>query len=181
MKIFPKSPSSGLIFFSLFSYITNILWLIIDFLPQFLRQLVFKISFKKYGSGNMIDYKSYVRYPWKVLIGDNVIINRRCELYPSLKTQEGLITLENNVVMGPGVVVFAAGHDYSLLSLPHLSAPVKIGQYAWIGGNTTILPGVTIGEGAIIGAGSVVSKSIPAYCVAVGNPARVIKSRILQL
>lgn len=59
-----------------------------------------------------------------------------------------------------------------------VSAPVIIENHVWIGKNVTILKGVTIGEGAIIGAGSVVSKSIPPHCLAVGNPAKVIKENI---
>ena len=54
--------------------------------------------------------------------------------------------------------------------------PVKIGRRVWIGSHATVLPGVTIGDGAIIGGGAVVTKDVPAYAVAVGVPARVVKS-----
>lgn len=57
-----------------------------------------------------------------------------------------------------------------------IPSPVKIGKNVWIGSNSTILPGVTIGDNAIIGAGSVVTKDIPADMIAVGNPAKVIRS-----
>lgn len=59
-----------------------------------------------------------------------------------------------------------------------MSAPIIIGNHVWIGKNVTILKGVTIGDGAIIGAGSIVCKSIPSRCLAVGNPARVIKENV---
>ena len=55
------------------------------------------------------------------------------------------------------------------------TAPVIIGNNVWIGGNVNVLPGVTIGDNVVIGAGSVVTKDIPANCVAVGNPCRVIR------
>lgn len=59
-----------------------------------------------------------------------------------------------------------------------VSAPIMIGKHVWIGKNVIVLKGVNIGEGAIIGAGSVVTKSIPAHCLAVGNPARVVKENV---
>ena len=165
--------------YSMFSYFSGLLWIIVDILPHFIRNLIFRLIFKAYGKETMLDYRSFVRYPWRVSLGSRVAINRGCELYPSMQTDQGLITLEDNVVLGPGVIIFSSGHDYTALHLPDISAPVKVGKYAWIGGKSIILPGVTIGEGAIIGAGSVVTKDIPAYTVAVGNPAKVIKNRTL--
>ncbi len=167
-------------YYSFFSYFSNVIWTILDVLPQFVRLLFFKKVFKRFGFNCMVDYKCFIRYPWKVNIGDNVFINRKCEFFPSMQTDDGVITLEDHAVLGPNVIIFAASHSYSSIDLPDISAPVVIGRFAWIGGNTTILPGVVIGEGAVVGAGSVVSKSIPAYSIAVGNPAKVIKMRILD-
>ena len=172
--------SNPLVIFSIFSYISNLIWLVLDLLPQFIRKLFFKLVFKHFGRQSMFDYKCYARYPWRVKIGNNVSINRGCEFYSSMRSEQGYITLENNVVLGPKVTIFSAGHNYYSMKLPDTSAPVVICQYAWIGGNTTILPGVVIGEGAVVGAGSIVTKSIPPYTVAVGNPAKVIKHRVLE-
>ncbi len=166
--------------YSAFSYASSLIWCLLDFLPQFIRRYIFKAVFRKFGNNCMIDYKCFFRYPWKVVIGDNVTINRGCEFFPSMQTDQGIITFEDYAVLGPKVVIFSAGHSYASIDLPDISAPVVICRHAWIGGNTTILPGVVIGEGAIVGAGSVVSKSIPPYSVAVGNPAKVIKMRVLE-
>lgn len=73
-----------------------------------------------------------------------------------------------NIFLGEN---FYANHNLVILD----EAPVTIGNNVWIGANVVIVPGVTIGEGSTIGAGSVVVKDIPAHCVAVGNPCRVIK------
>lgn len=179
MKKIIKNDQWAILLFSLYSYSSNLIESIINFFPQFIRNRLFRFLFQEYGRNTMIDYKCFFRYPWRIKIGNNVAINRGCKLYPSMRSDDGYIILEDNVILGPNVTIFSAGHDYSLLNLPDNSSPVLIGRFAWVGGNTTILPGVTIGEGAIIGAGSVVTKNIPPYKVAVGNPAKVIKSRIL--
>lgn len=179
MRKFLNNMRNPVVIFSIFSYASSLMWLIMDLFPRLIRNLFFKLVFKQFGRRTMIDYKCYVRYPWRVKIGNNVSINRGCELYSSIRSEHGYIVLENNVVLGPKVTIFAAGHDYTSIELPDTSAPVVICQYAWIGGNTTILPGVVIGEGAVVGAGSIVTKSIPPYTIAVGNPARVIKNRVL--
>lgn len=166
--------------YSVFSYASNVIWFILDASPQFIRKLFFYLTLKEFGSACMIDYRCFIRYPWRVSVGAGVAVNRGCELYSSMRSPCGFITLEDNVVLGPNVIIFSAGHDYSTLDLSDTSAPVIIGRHAWIGGNTTILPGVTIGEGAVVGAGSVVTRDIPAYSVAVGNPAKVIRKRLLN-
>lgn len=88
------------------------------------------------------------------------------------------IYVGDKVMFGPNVTVATAGHPIE----PHLrdlqmqyNIPVHIGRNVWIGANAVILPGVTIGENSVIGAGSVVTKDIPANVVAVGNPCRVLR------
>lgn len=93
-----------------------------------------------------------------------------------------LVTIGNNVKIGPNVVLAAATHpvhpagrtcdDYTI-SLQH--GPITIEDNAWIGANSVILPNVTIGEGSVIGAGSVVNKSIPPMCIVVGSPCKVLR------
>ncbi|WP_191969730.1 acyltransferase [Neorhizobium galegae] len=83
-------------------------------------------------------------------------------------------------MLGPAVKLFAASHDYSHLDLPDTSAPITIERFVWVGGGAIILPGVTIGEGAIIGAGSVVSRDIEPYTVNAGNPARFLNRRDIR-
>lgn len=166
--------------YSIYSYFINIFYLLMELLPSFVRNLIFRLVFKKVGKNCLLDYKTYFRYPSRISLGDNVTINRDCALYASYMVEGVEIRIGNNVALAPHVRIFTASHDYSTLGLADTAASVIIGDYAWIGGGAIILPGVTIGEGAVIGAGSIVSKNVPPYSVAIGNPARVIKERAVS-
>jgi acetyltransferase-like isoleucine patch superfamily enzyme len=169
-----------LFIYSTYSYFSKLLWSILDIFPPFFRSLIFKIICKEFGKGSYIDYGVFIRYPWKVKIGRQVIINQECRLYPSQKVKDVYIEIQNNVVISPQVIFFSAGHDYNQLSLPDIAASIIVEENAWIGGNSIILPGVTIGKGAVVGAGSVVTKNIAPWSVVTGNPARDIKKRIIE-
>jgi acetyltransferase-like isoleucine patch superfamily enzyme len=89
-----------------------------------------------------------------------------------------IVSIGDRTKFGPGVSIFAATHPTAVQGrrdLTDYSKEVSIGNDCWIGGNTVILPGVTIGDGVTIGASSVVTRDIPGYSIAVGSPARVIK------
>lgn len=163
-----------------YSFFLNLIFLLLELFPYPVRILVLRLFFGKLGKAALIDYGTYFRYPSRIKIGDNVAINRGCELYPAYVANEGTITIGNNVALGPHVKIFAGGHDYTTVDLGVTAGSVVIHDYVWIGGNSTILQGVVIGEGAVIGAGSVVLRDIPPYAIAVGNPARVIKTRQLS-
>lgn len=162
--------------FNTYSYLYNLLYLALEVLPQPVRRLVFKLVFKKLGRGGLIDYRTYFRYPSKISIGDNSFINHYCAFYGS-SLQGVEIVIGNNVALGPHVKILTATHDYSDFYLKDVAATVVVGDNVWVGGGSIILPGVTLGEGAVIGAGSVVTKDVEPYMIAVGNPARVIKAR----
>lgn len=94
----------------------------------------------------------------------------------------GGVTIGKYFHTGRGLTIFSSNHKYENDNyIPYDKgsqlAPVVIGDFVWCGANVTIMPGVTIGEGAVIGGASVVVKDIPPYGVAVGNPARVVKFR----
>jgi maltose O-acetyltransferase len=87
------------------------------------------------------------------------------------------------VMMGPDVVIFSINHQFNSLSLPMIdqgvtqARTVEIGDDVWIGQRVMLMPGVKIGNGAILAAGSVITKDVPAYAIVGGNPAKVIKYR----
>mgnify|MGYP005986184431 CR=1 FL=1 len=165
--------------FLLYSYYLNILFFVLDLLPHFVRYIFFKILFNKYGKDVMIDYKVFCRYMNTIKIGNNVSINRACELYTSANLGT-FIQLDDNVTLSPNVKMYGAGHDYGYLNLPDTSGNIILKKHVWIGSNSIILQGVTIGEGAIISANSVVTKDVPPYSIVAGIPAKVIKKRELN-
>ena len=87
-------------------------------------------------------------------------------------------------MMGPEVIIYTSGHKHDRIDIPMMEQgssevqPVKIGNDVWIGRRAIIMPGVTIGDGVIIGAGAVVTKNIAPYMVAVGVPAKTVKNRM---
>lgn len=89
------------------------------------------------------------------------------------------VTIGKQVFIGPNVAIYTAGHpldsDTRVQGLEY-AHPITIGDRVWIGGNVVVLPGVTIGNDCVIGAGSIVTKNIPPYTLAVGNPCRVIRN-----
>jgi glycosyltransferase involved in cell wall biosynthesis len=105
-------------------------------------------------------------------IGDNSVINRQCYI----DTREKLV-IGNNVNISNQVYIQTATHDPYSPTFDYVKGPVSINDHAWIGARAVILPGVTIGEGAVVGAGAVVTKDIPPYAIAVGVPARIVAKR----
>lgn len=88
------------------------------------------------------------------------------------------VYIGNQVMIGPNVTICTTGHpvypQYREMGA-HYSLPIHIGNKVWIGANSVVLPGVTIGDNSVIGAGSIVTRDIPANVVAVGNPCRVLR------
>ncbi|GAO45437.1 DapH/DapD/GlmU-related protein [Flavihumibacter petaseus] len=114
----------------------------------------------------------YINYGRNTSIGKNVFINFDC-VFLDL----GGITIEDDVLIAPKVSLLSESHGLSPDERHGLlTGPIHIKRNAWIGAGATILPGVTIGENAVVAAGAVVSKDVPANTVAAGVPAKVIKT-----
>ena len=133
-----------------------------------LKELIGKIK------GNILIEQPFIcDYGYNIEMGDNFYSNHNLVILDA-----GGVKFGDNVFIGPNCGVYTSGHpiekDVRNMGLEYAS-PIKIGNDVWIGGNVCILPGVTIGEDVVIGAGSVVNKDIPSHSVAVGNPCRVLK------
>jgi acetyltransferase-like isoleucine patch superfamily enzyme len=97
----------------------------------------------------------------------------------------GQLIIGSGVHCGKCLTIYTSTHNYeSELAVPYdstyIAKDVCVGDFVWIGSNVIVLPGVTIGEGAIVGAGSVVTKSVPAMTIVAGNPARSIRMRNVE-
>lgn len=114
----------------------------------------------------------HIREPHKVTIEDGVSIGP----HVLLDGRSGL-TICKSAVIGYGAIIWTLNHDYNDISFKGKGAPVVIGPYSWICSNSIILPGVTIGEGAVVASGAIVTKDVPPYTVVGGMPAKVIKTR----
>lgn len=142
-----------------------------------LRLLLFKCIADRVGTNVNILPNVHIGKGKKLVIGNHsgIGVNSRLDLTNS-------ITLGDNVMAGPEVMIFTGVHHYNDTTIPmsqqgSTSEPVRIGNDVWIGARVIILPGVTIGNGAIIGAGSVVTKDVEDFSVVAGNPATKIKQR----
>lgn len=114
----------------------------------------------------------YINYGKHLSIGTNVFINFNCT-FLSL----GGIVIENNVLVGPDVKIISEGHPLSPAERQSLvPGKIHIKQSAWIGAGAIILPGISIGENAVVAAGAVVTKNVPANAVVAGIPAKIIRS-----
>ena len=121
---------------------------------------------------------SRVKYRGNLRIGKNSMWNEGCWI-----NARGGIEIGSNVMIGPHCIIQSQNHVFEDVTKPislqgYVRMPVTIEDDCWIGAQVIILPGVHIGRGSVVGAGSVVTKNIPPYSVAVGNPARVIRSRL---
>lgn len=127
----------------------------------------------KIGENFVIEQPFHCDYGYFITIGKNFYANYNLTILDTEKVEIG-----DNVFIGPNCNIYTAAHPLDITKRNknlESRTPVKIGNNVWLGGNVTILPGVKIGDNTTIGAGSVVTKNIPANVVAAGNPCKVIK------
>ncbi len=135
------------------------------------------------GKNVAIDTPFHCDYGKNIFLGNDVIINMNCTFVDNKPIRIG-----NKVLIASNVQIYTSSHpvlpqerlvadwdERKTTFFRTYACPVEIGNNVWVGGGSILLPGVTIGENSVIGAGSVVNRSIPANCVAVGNPCRVIR------
>jgi maltose O-acetyltransferase len=133
-----------------------------------LRQLLGQL-----GQNSIVEPPFYCVYGQNIYIGDYSFLNLGCTILDCNKVKIG-----NHVMIGPNVQIYTAAHELlaeERIQGLEVAKPVVIEDRVWIGGGAILLPGVSIGHNAVVGAGAVVSRSVPVNTIVVGNPARVIR------
>lgn len=129
----------------------------------------------KVGKGVHVYPSVKIWAPWNLELGDECGIGGESILY-----SQGKITIGYRGVISQGVHLCTGSHDYTKYGHPLFTKPITIGAKAWVAAEAFVHPGVTIGEGAVIGARSVVTKDMPKWTVCAGHPCKPIKERILD-
>lgn len=143
--------------------------------PRFLsgwRVLLLRLFGAKIGKAPLICGNVRVLMPWNLEIGDYVVISEKVDIY-----NFGLVKIGDNTAISKGVWLCTGSHDISRADFPLIWRPIQIGSSVWIAAEALIQPGVTIEDGVVVGARSVVKKNLSAWSVYAGNPCVFIKTR----
>ncbi|WP_096527722.1 sugar O-acetyltransferase [Candidatus Nitrosoglobus terrae] len=138
-------------------------------------QLIKKIL-NKTKNNFLIEQSFWCDYGYNIEIGENFYSNHNLVILDCAEVKFG-----DNVFIGPNCSFYTANHPINIKQRNaglEYAQPITIGNNVWLGGNVTVLPGVTIGDNTVIGAGSVVTKDIPNNVIAVGNPCKILKEII---
>jgi len=138
------------------------------------RRFVLRCFGAKIGAHVNTYPSTWIYFPWKLTVGDWSAIGEQAFIY-----NLGPVTLGEKVTISHRAQLCAGTHDYTRPDLPLLRPPIVIKDQAWICADAFVGPGVTVGEGAIVGARAVVMKNVEPWSIVAGNPARLIKNRTL--
>jgi putative colanic acid biosynthesis acetyltransferase WcaF len=144
--------------------------------PQFMykwRNILLRLFGAKIGKNVIIRPTVRITYPWKLIIGDNAWVGDNADLYTL-----GEISIGNNAVVSQRAYLCTGSHDHTAEGFDIYAKPIVIEDGAWVATDVFIAPGITIGEGAVIGARSSVFKDMPAGMICIGNPAKPVKKRL---
>lgn len=137
------------------------------------RKKILKTLLGKTKENFLIEQPFICDYGYHIEIGENFYANHNLIILDANQVKFG-----DNVFIAPNCGFYTAGHPLNAEQRNkglEYAKPIEVGNNVWIGGNVVVLPGVKIGDNSVIGAGSIVTKDIPANSVAVGNPCKVIK------
>ena len=137
------------------------------------RRWLLRLFGARVGTGAQVRASVRFTYPWKVEIGDHAWIGDDVVLY-SL----GEIVIGSNTVISQRCYICTGSHNFSQPDFPIYAKPVRIGAEAWLATDVFVAPGVTVGQGAVVGARSSVFKDLPTMTICYGSPARPVRARL---
>jgi len=179
------------IFKNPYGYLFRLIYLIY----RFFSNILYSFLLKKYGEKSSVHPLASIRNHKNISIGDNVIINKNVIIWvESLSLGNniqinpntciyGRVIIGSNVMIAPNCMIASGNHDIEINNEPMITqkcttkGPIRIGDDVWIASNSVLLDGISVGNGAIIGAGSIVTKDVPPMAIVIGNPAKIIRYR----
>jgi len=157
----------------------NLVWLLL-FRPTprgFLygwRRFLLRLFGAKIGRGGHVLPSCRIWQPWNLTMGDYACLSENVDCYSVDR-----ITIGKHAVVSQGAFLCCASHDISSPIMELTYAPITVEDQAWVAARAFVGPGITIGEGAVVGACAVVTKDVPPWTVVAGNPAQFIKKRVI--
>ena len=139
------------------------------------RILILKIFGAKIENNCQVKASAKFWAPWNIKLGNFVAIGQGVKLY-----SVDIINIKDKVTISQGSYICTASHDISEINKPLTTKPITINSYSWIAAEAFVGPGVTIGEGAVVGARAAVFKDVEPWCVVGGNPAVFLKERVIK-
>lgn len=164
-------------------YLKRILWIVVNhtlfrciigYQTRYLRNLLLRMFGAKIPLFSMVYPSSTIFAPWNLEVGRHSCIGPGTKIYNKDK-----ITIGNFCVVSQGAYLCTASHDITNPYNPLITAPIVVGDQAWVAADAFVGMGVTIGEGAVVGARAAVFKDVEPWTVVGGNPAKVIKRRVI--
>ena len=158
----------------------RVVWRIVNafvfpLLGREMRARILRLFGAKTGIHVLVYRSARIFAPWNLEVGSEVCLGPRVEIY-----NKGKITIGSGVVISQDVYLCTATHDYTSPTFTLKISPIVIGNDCWVAAKATVLPGIAIGEGVVVGACSVVTKDVPSWTIIAGNPARTIGKRELH-
>lgn len=139
------------------------------------RRMLLRLFGAHIGPGCRISPSCFVWAPWNLEMGTLSALGDSVDCYTMDK-----ISIGSKVAVSQRCFLCTGSHDITSLRRPLITAPIRIDNHVWVAAETMVMPGINIGEGAVIGARSIVTKDIPAWTICAGHPCRVIKDRTVE-